>query len=59
MKPSERANAAVKLGEHIAAIAVIWLTIMALGWVALMGDDIRAHRMGVTVEEMDRMEAGE
>ncbi len=57
MKASDRAAAAVKLGEHIAAIAVIWLAIMALGWIALMGDDIRAARLGVdSVEELDRIE---
>ena len=56
----QRAAEATKLGEHIAAIVTIWLVVFALSWIAVHGDDIRAHRLGLqSVEQLDRLEWSE
>lgn len=56
MNRLEAARQATKLQEWATIILVSFLTIMALGWIAMRGDDIRADRMGVTVEELDQIE---
>ena len=44
MSPHDRAAAAVKFGEGVATVALLALTMLALGYLALLGDDIQAWR---------------
>lgn len=56
MNQIESAERATKLGEWVTIIFTMTLFMLSLGWIALRGDDIRADRMGVTVEELDRID---
>jgi hypothetical protein len=56
MNRIEAAEKATKLGEWVTIICTMTLFMVAMGWIALRGDDIRADRIGVTVEELDRIE---
>lgn len=53
----QRAADAVRFGEQVATVATLFLVILALGFVALRADDIRAHRLGVDVETVLELDA--
>lgn len=53
MNIHERGRKAAQIHETLVAGFGMALVILALGYLALLGDDIRAHRMGVTVEQLD------
>lgn len=55
----ERADQAVTFGQWITGCAAMTLLLISLGHLALRGDDIRADRMGITVEQLHQQELDE
>lgn len=47
------ADAAVALGKWITAVCAMVLAIMAFWYLAIIGPEIQARRMGITVEEFE------
>ena len=56
MNNLEVAEKATKLGEWVTIVCTMTLFLLAMGWIAMRGDDIQAHRMGITVEQFDQIE---
>jgi hypothetical protein len=50
------AEKATRFQEWVMIVCTCTMAILAMGWIAMRGDDIRADRMGITVEELDRIE---
>jgi hypothetical protein len=59
MNVHERARRATQLHETLVAGLGMALVVMALSWLALRGDDVRAERMGVSLEELHEQERAE
>jgi hypothetical protein len=53
VSPHERGRKASQVHEVLVAGLGMALVVLALSYLALLGDDIRASRMGVSVEELD------
>ena len=59
MNVHERARRATQLHETLVAGFGMALVVLALSWLALRGDDIRAERMDVSLEELHEQEQAE
>lgn len=55
----ERARRAAQVQEFVVGFAMALLLVIVYGWVALHGDDIRAHRLGITTEQLQSLEESE
>jgi hypothetical protein len=59
MNHIKRAEQATSFGQLVTGFAAMLLVIISLGHLALRGDDIRASRQGITVEQMHEQERAE
>lgn len=55
----DRARRATQLQDTLIAGCGMALVVLALSWLAIRGDDIRADRMDITVEQLHQQELDE